>query len=389
MVEGTYGSSNLGATVAVVGAGLAGTTAASVLGREGISVFLIDPLAEVPHVFKAEKVEPEQIALLRRLGFQESDLPHAKRIRAVLAYYGDHLFRIRQTEEYGVSYRDMVMDIRGTLPTTVQFVRARVTGIVNGPDTQRLQLADGKELTVRLVVLACGLSAQIPGSLGLRREWVNKPQSVALACAIAPANGQRFSFDSATFYPRRTAMGIDYVTFFPIGDAMRVNLFAFPSGGEALVREFVQQPDQSLRKYFPALDCTLGRYRVTGGVEASLINLYKTIPASIDGVVLVGDASQNACPSTGSGLTKVLTDVDVLCSDCVPRWLATDGMHAGKLGEFYRNPRKLAADEQSLADAVYRRRARTDKSLRWRIHRAKVALGMRFGKPSGSAAARM
>ena len=375
----------LDATVAVVGAGLAGTTAAFVLGRKGISVLLFDVRPEVPPVFKAEKIEPDQAALLRKLGFSESDLPHAKRIRQIHSYYGRHLIGVNPTEEYGISYRDMVMDIRATLPSTVQFVPARVRAISNGPEVQGLKLADGRDLTARLVILACGLNGEISQSLGIQRQWINKPQSIALAFAIAAANGHGFAFDSVTCYPTSTAMGIDYLTLFPMGDAMRANLFAFPSGDGNWVRDFVRDPEANLRKYFPNLEGAVGGFRVTGGVETSLINLYKTSEASIDGVALIGDASQNACPSTGSGLSKVLTDVDVLCSDCVPRWLATDGISSQKLAEFYGNSRKRAADEQSLADAVYRRRARTDKSLRWRIHRTKVALEMRFRKADGSA----
>ena len=49
------------------------------------------------------------------------------------------------------------------------------------------------------------------------------------------------------------------------------------------------------------------------------------------GLVLLGDAFQSVCPTTGTGLSKVLTDVDVFCHDCVPDWLATSGMGIEKL----------------------------------------------------------
>jgi 2-polyprenyl-6-methoxyphenol hydroxylase-like FAD-dependent oxidoreductase len=382
-------SEKVDAAVAIVGAGLAGTLAASVLGRKGIQVLLVDARPAVPPVFKAEKIEPDQIALLRKLGVSERDLSHAKRIREIRSYFGSHLFRVTPTEEYGISYRELVMDVRAALPAAVRFVQARAAAIANGPDVQRLRLADGRELTARLAILACGLNGEIPQSLGIQRQWVNKPQSVALAFTIAPANGRPFAFDSATCYPTSTAMGIDYVTFFRMGDGMRANLFAFPTGDDAWVREFVREPVASMRKCFPGLERAIGGYRVMGGVETSLVNLYKTNHKSMDGVALIGDASQNACPSTGSGVTKVLTDVGLLCGECVPRWLATDGMGSGKLAEFYGDARKRAVDEQSMADAMYRRRARTDESLRWKIHRARIALGMRFGKPDESAMAKM
>jgi hypothetical protein len=69
------------------------------------------------------------------------------------------------------------------------------------------------------------------------------------------------------------------------------------------------------------------------------------------------------------GLSKVLTDVDVLCSECVPAWLATPGMGAEKIAAFYDHPRKREVDDGSLRSSEYRRRVSTETSLRWRIHR--------------------
>ena len=191
-------------------------------------------------------------------------------------------------------------------------------------------------------------------------------------------------------------MGIDYLTLFPMGPsmngAMRANLFAFPNGNEEWVREFVQRPGDGLRRCFPELQSAIGEYEITGAVETSLINLYKTDALSTasvpDGVVLIGDAGQNACPSTGSGVSKVFTDVQVL-AERAQRWLASAGMSSAKLREFYDDSRKRAMDAESLAAAVYRRMARTDKSLRWKIHRARIALSMRLGRPGETASQQM
>jgi len=47
--------------VIVVGAGLAGTAVAAVLGRQGRRVILVDPRPSYPPVFKAEKIDQEQV----------------------------------------------------------------------------------------------------------------------------------------------------------------------------------------------------------------------------------------------------------------------------------------------------------------------------------------
>jgi len=60
-------------------------------------------------------------------------------------------------------------------------------------------------------------------------------------------------------------------------------------------------------------------------------------------LVVIGDAFQSVCPATGTGLTRVLTDVDVLCNECIPDWLATPGMGPEKIDRFYTQARDRSA----------------------------------------------
>jgi 2-polyprenyl-6-methoxyphenol hydroxylase-like FAD-dependent oxidoreductase len=94
--------------------------------------------------------------------------------------------------------------------------------------------------------------------------------------------------------------------------------------------------------------------------------------------VLIGDAFQSVCPATGTGLSKVLTDVQRLCRGHVPGWLETPGMGAEKIAAFYRDPEKTSSDRRSLQMAEHRRRAATDRSLKGWARRqrdfARVAL---------------
>jgi hypothetical protein len=83
-----------------------------------------------------------------------------------------------------------------------------------------------------------------------------------------------------------------------------------------------------------------------------------------------------AVPAPSTGLSRVLTDVDVLCSECVPRWLASAGIGPEQLDESYLHPRKRAVDA-TLAGAHYLRRLYTDPGLGWRVRRLRHALGMR------------
>jgi 2-polyprenyl-6-methoxyphenol hydroxylase-like FAD-dependent oxidoreductase len=54
--------------IAIVGGGLAGSTAAAMLGRAGIDAVLVDPHPSYPNDFRCEKLDASQVELLRKTG---------------------------------------------------------------------------------------------------------------------------------------------------------------------------------------------------------------------------------------------------------------------------------------------------------------------------------
>jgi 2-polyprenyl-6-methoxyphenol hydroxylase-like FAD-dependent oxidoreductase len=64
--------------IAIIGGGLAGSTAAAMLGRAGIPAILIDPHPVYPPDFRVEKLSgDEQIERFRKTGIAESVLASA------------------------------------------------------------------------------------------------------------------------------------------------------------------------------------------------------------------------------------------------------------------------------------------------------------------------
>jgi 2-polyprenyl-6-methoxyphenol hydroxylase-like FAD-dependent oxidoreductase len=167
-----------------------------------------------------------------------------------------------------------------------------------------------------------------------------------------------------------------------MGNAMRANLFVFRSANDPWVRRFIEEPDKMLAEIFPKLSRLIGECRVVSKVEAGPVSLYRMDGGLEPGVVLIGDAFQGPCPSTGMGLSKVLTDVDVLTAECLPLWLATAGMGCEKIAAFYNHARKRSVDDLALRTAQYRRRVVRDRSARWYIHRLRLHAEMQFGRPS-------
>jgi 2-polyprenyl-6-methoxyphenol hydroxylase-like FAD-dependent oxidoreductase len=364
---GAVGSSDLSSEIIIVGAGLAGTTLAAVLGKQGRRVILVDPHSSCPPLFRAEKIEREQVLLLRRLGLLEHLLPYAGRVREVWGAYDGRIFKTGPIEQYGLKYAEMVNAVRAQMPPVVVDRVGRVKVIANGDQVQRVKLMGGEELTSRLVILACGSSAELIAQLGMHRRVIQKDQSLGLGFDLG-AESQPFPFDALTYYSMSPSTRIDYLTLFKFRNTMRANLFVFRSASDPWVREFIQQPGPMLRRYLPKLSRVTGPYRVISNVESARVDLYTLDSNPQPGVVLIGDAFQSPCPATGLGLDKVLTDVDIL-SECIPGWLATSGMGADKLADFYKHPRKLAMDSRALQRAQNHRRLVVGSSLRRRIHR--------------------
>lgn len=370
-------SEKLSAEIVIVGAGLAGVTLAAVLGQQGRRVIVVDPRSSCPPLFRAEKIEREQVRLLRKFGLLEHLLPYAARVSEVRAGFDGRIFKTTPIEQYGIKHADMVNAVREQTPAGVDYRQSRVEHIANGDQLQRVQLSSGEDLTCRLVVLACGVSDGLLTNLGLSRRVVQRDQSLGFGFNIAASEARPFDFDALTYYSFSPSSRIDYLTLFKFRETMRANLFTFRSASDPWVREFIQNPDRMLRRHLPKLSRLIGEYRVTSDVESGKVDLYKVNEPSLAGVVMIGDALQSACPAMGMGIDKVLTDVDVL-SQCIPQWLASPGMSDGKLAEFYQHPRKHSTDSRALEGARDHRRLVIDQSLRWRIRRKLVHLKWEF-----------
>lgn len=341
------------------------------LGRNW-RVTLIDPRPSFPPVFKSEKIEPHQAAMLHKLGLMQTLLPRARRIREIKSYYRGRLFKVTPTEQYGLYYSVLVNTLREALPSKVQVKLGRATQVTASTERPSVTLDGGEQLTGRLVVLACGLNADLLAGLRLNRVWIEKPQSAAFAFTLARPTGEPFPFDAVTYTERSTETGIDYVSFFPIEQTLRANLFAYPAADRSWFQRFARNWERELPRILPKLTRAIGDHRITGRVEASMINLYRTDGEPAPGVVLIGDAWQNVCPATGMGLTKIFSDVEVL-SECVAHWFETPGIGREKLETFFHDPRKTAVDAKALRNAHYRRSACSARSLKWKIHRLRLS----------------
>jgi 2-polyprenyl-6-methoxyphenol hydroxylase-like FAD-dependent oxidoreductase len=243
----------------------------------------------------------------------------ARIISEIIHGRAGRMLRRRQIEQFGISYCDIVNQVRAQIPEQVEFRLGRVEKITPDESRPRVELADGSVCVGRLLILASGMSGRLPEQLGIEKRMVKEELSMAFGFMLERTDGQAFPFDAVTYYTGTLADKVGYVTLFRMGNAMRANIFAYWPAKDATTKELLREPATALPRLLPGLDQLIGSYAVQGKIEPFKIDLYRMQQCARAGMVLIGDAYQSVCPSTGMGLSKVLTDVEVLCNEFVQR----------------------------------------------------------------------
>ncbi len=355
--------------IAIVGGGLAGSTAAAMLGRAGIPAILIDPHPVYPPDLRCEKLDGGQVELLRKTGLAEAVLRAATHDGQVwIARFG-YLLDNKPSDQHGILYDTLVNTLRAEIPSTVQTIHAKATAISTSAERQKIVLSNGDEISARLVVLSNGLNIGLRHSLGIERHVTSECHSVTAGFDFTPVGRANFDFPALTYYPERSRHRMAYLTLFPIGNLMRANLMVYRGMDDPWFRQLRQAPEQTLLAMMPRLRRIAGNFKVTGQIRIRPADLYESSGHRQPGVVLVGDAFATSCTAAGTGTDKVFTDVERLCNFYIPGWLSTDGMDADKIAAFYDDPVKRACDAASTAKAYHLRSLSTANGVSWQARR--------------------
>lgn len=355
--------------VAIVGGGLAGSTAAAMLGRAGVSALLIDPHTVYPPELRCEKLGGEQLDLLRKTGLADATLRATTLDGEVWEARFGYVVAKKPSDQHGVMYDTLVNSLRAQIPGDVETIHAKASTITNSPERQKLVLSNGEEISARLVVLANGLNVGLRHTMGITRHVVSECHSVTLGFNVEPVDRAAFSFPALTYWPKRSSSRMAYLSVFPVNGAMRANLMVYRDMTDPWLPAFRQAPEQAMLAMMPGLKHMMGEFKVSGPVKIRPADLCVTEGHVQSGIVLVGDAFSTSCPAAGTGTTKVFTDVERLCNVYIPQWLATEGMVAEKIAEFYDDPQKKACEARCLAKAYHLRSLSIDNGLSWRAQR--------------------
>jgi 2-polyprenyl-6-methoxyphenol hydroxylase-like FAD-dependent oxidoreductase len=355
--------------IAIVGGGLAGATAAAMLGRAGIAAIMIDPHTTYPPDLRCEKLGGSQLRRLRRTGLDEEILCATTLDGEVWEARFGFVVAKRPSDQHGATYDTLVNTVRAQIPPSVEVLYTKAVEVATSDERQCVVLADGEKISARLVVLANGLSISLRHMLGLERRVISECHSVTLGFDVVPADRPAFPFPALTYWPNRSDVHMAYLSIFPIGSTMRANLMVYRPMDDIWFRKFREAPEAILCAMMPGLDRIAGGFKVSGPIKIRPADLYVTENHRQAGVVLIGDAFATSCPAAGTGTDKVFTDVERLCNVHIPNWLATDRMDRTKIDMFYDDPVKTECDAWSTAKAWHLRSLSIDNGLTWRIRR--------------------
>jgi 2-polyprenyl-6-methoxyphenol hydroxylase-like FAD-dependent oxidoreductase len=349
--------------VLIVGGGMAGSLLALVLGRAGHQVSLIDPRRDPPSDFRNEKLGIDQIRHLARLGvlscfeeavWGESALDEADR---------------PPMKDCGARYDRWIARIRAAFPPRVAFIEAKADQIETSDDRQHVVLTTGERISGRLVVLATGRGERLRAALGVRRRTFSERHSLCLGFSVAAPAGDKSRIEARICHGR-FGDRIAYATLFPMRGEVRVNVFSYREPDDPWVGLMRADPLGMLAKTLPDMAPALAGLKLVRKLEVRSTDLYGVEGHVQRGLVLIGDAFHAPCPSSGTGMTRILNDVDRLAHVYIPAWMATPGMDRGKITAFYDDPEKARVDQASLLRSVRGRAAATSQNPYWRVRRS-------------------
>jgi salicylate hydroxylase/6-hydroxynicotinate 3-monooxygenase len=349
-------------SVAIVGAGMGGLTAAAALRRVGVDAQIYEQAPKFARLGAGIQQSPNSVRVLRALGL-ESRLrelafqPPSMKYRDSAS--GDLLWERMLGDEFEQRYGaphlllhrgDLHMALTTLVPDEVIHRSKKLTGFDSGKDGVTLRFADGSSATADALIAADGVHSIV-------REQMLGPEKPRFTGKVA----------YRTTFPARLLNGlvIDDATKWIGPDRHIVIYYINPRRDEVYFVTSTPEPDYDVESWSTKGDMAVLRHeyrdfhpQVRGVLEAcpeahkwALVDR-DPLPRWTDGrVVLLGDACHPMTPYMAQGAATAIEDAAFL-SRCLAE-VDTDGVAAAfRAFEAARKPRTSRIQEISSLNSV-------------------------------------
>ena len=349
--------------VCIVGAGIAGTSLAAVLGKKNFKVALIEQNWNEKEDIVGELLQPGGVRKLRELKLEEALRNiDAQPICGYAISLDDNWLALeypKSSDEksiigYGFKYRRFIQNLRNLCQSNknVDCIQGKVTRLIEKSDQ-----ISGVEVRSN-----GSLAASINSNLTVISQGGMKTLSRSLSQSNTSMSGYMLGLkiknSELPFHGRGHVILADQspILSYPISsDEIRVlidfNIEETSLKGEALTKYLLerilpQMPEQ-LREGFE-ISVKEGKFKAKPTCQLSARPILK------DGVMLLGDSLNMRHPITGGGMTVALTDVKALVDKLVElKRLDSQKLVRKSIRQFYLNRYKLNATLNILALALY------------------------------------
>ena len=337
-----------GQKVTILGAGVAGLTAALALSRHGAQVTVLEQANAISEVGAGLQISPNGVAVLRALGLAEDLAWRSQRARAVVLRShrsGSEVLRL-DLDQYGaglpfylVHRHDLISILADAVRSAGIKVRLLQKAAKVDPGPQPVvHLANGAQCTADLVIGADGLHSKA-------REALNGAYTPFFTGQVAwratVPNTLDLGPEAQVFMgPKR------HLVAYPLRDGSRVNLVAVQERREWAAEGWNHRDDpDNLRRAFSMFGGAAAGLLQQAG-EVSLWGLFRHPVAETwhqGRVAILGDAAHPTLPFMAQGANMALEDAWVLGESLAAADSIGDGLAAYQAARRDRAARVIGA----------------------------------------------
>ncbi len=354
-----------GQKITIIGAGMAGTTLAALLGKHGIQVTVID--REDPNFLATETFDSRTVALsvgtkavLEPLGVWDDLHDFAEPITSIDVQEGHDPFVLNfdareKNSDGAFGWILPNTKVRKTLHDAahaygVTFVQGGLKDITQDHSTVTAVLADGTKITSHLLIGADGRNSFVRDLLGFDTVTIDYKQTalVGLITHEKPHRGLALE----RFYPEGPFAVLPFTND---ENGAHRSAVVWTRHGQHKDKTLIPHPAELNTLLTPLLDDRYGTVNVVGKWAAYSLNLCHAKQFVKDRVVLISDAAHAMHPIAGQGLNVGMRDVHTLSELLIEAFESGDDIGASQLLQRYQRARRFDVMTMMAATDVLNR----------------------------------